>query len=146
MSADRTDREWDARLSWCDDVRPAGPPRLARDPPADAHGVPRAARRAAEAAQRGGRRREDRTGGARGAHDGCADGSRRRSEGARAARLGEERRERQALARWILDLDSDQPAANAVLGRERDASGEWLTKEERVWKAGAARQAELLCL
>src|SRR6185436_6478085 len=53
---------------------------------------------------------------------------------------------RSELARWILELDSDQPAANAVLGRERDASGEWLTKEERVWKAGAARQAELLCL
>src|SRR5262245_11606037 len=37
------------------------------------------------------------------------------------------------LARWILELDSEQPAANAVAGRERDEDGEWLTQEERAW-------------
>src|SRR5688572_7212317 len=48
------------------------------------------------------------------------------------------------LARWILELDSEQPAASALTGRERDDDGEWLTQEERAWKAGARRSADLL--
>src|SRR5262245_43477074 len=41
------------------------------------------------------------------------------------------------LARWILALDSGEPNANAVLGRERDADGAWLTRDQRIWKNGA---------
>lgn len=51
---------------------------------------------------------------------------------------------RAELARWILELDSTQAAANAALQRERDADGEWLSPEERTWKLGARRSAELL--
>lgn len=51
---------------------------------------------------------------------------------------------RSELARWILELDSGQPAANAALEREQDATGEWLTREERSWRLGAQRDTELL--
>jgi hypothetical protein len=64
-----------------------------------------------------------------------------------AGRLADTQEPRRSeLARWILELDSAQPAASAVIGRERDADGEWLTTEERAWKAGARRGAELLGL
>jgi len=51
---------------------------------------------------------------------------------------GERKRE---LARWILELDAEQPEANAALGRARDADGQWLTVEEHRWKMGARRAA-----
>ena len=51
---------------------------------------------------------------------------------------------RSALARWILELDLAEPSANAVLGRERDTDGEWLTPAERALKGGARRVEGLL--
>ena len=48
---------------------------------------------------------------------------------------------RSQLAHWILALDSDEPEANAVLGRERNADGAWLGPEERLWDGGAREVA-----
>jgi len=59
------------------------------------------------------------------------------------AELEELAGERQlALARCILVLDHDEPGANALLGRARDAEGAWLAPEELAWKDGARALAE----
>ncbi|MEQ1891846.1 MAG: hypothetical protein ABL998_04825 [Planctomycetota bacterium] len=50
---------------------------------------------------------------------------------------------RATLAHCLLALDPGQPAAQAVLGRERDDDGEWLSAEERAWKAGERRVTHL---
>jgi hypothetical protein len=46
-----------------------------------------------------------------------------------------------ALARWILELDSAQPEANAALGHVL-VDGRWMTSEEERWRTGAGRVAE----
>jgi len=60
---------------------------------------------------------------------------------AELAQLTGERR--LALARCIVTLDHTEPTASALLGRTRDADGDWLTDEERRWKTGALRTARL---
>lgn len=60
---------------------------------------------------------------------------------AQLARQDGERR--LALARCIVALDHTEPTASALLGRTRDADGDWLTDEERRWKEGARRIARL---
>jgi len=44
--------------------------------------------------------------------------------------------QRGALARAVIQLDSDVPAANAALGLERTADGLWLSPEQRGWRKG----------
>jgi len=57
--------------------------------------------------------------------------------------LGDQTGEAQTeLARWILELDSQEPTANGVLGRSQDADGTWLDAERLAWLKGARRTAD----
>jgi hypothetical protein len=51
---------------------------------------------------------------------------------------------RAALAEVILQLDSEQPEANALLGRQRTKDGEWLTESERALQNGERAVAQRL--
>lgn len=66
---------------------------------------------------------------------------RRELEGLVELQATESEPRRSELARWILALDSEQPDANAALGRERDPDGVWLSPEELTWNRGARESA-----
>lgn len=75
----------------------------------------------------------------------AAAGKLRRELAPLVARLPrEEEPRRSELARWIVVLDAEQPAAQEVLGRKRQPDGEWLDDEGTAWRSGAGRVADLV--